>query len=188
VDTHEAWWAKLRSRAEGRLGRASSAGASKGELDAKRLLHELWVHQSELEMQNEEIRAAQLEIARSCDRYRRLYDLAPVGYVTLDRSGRVRESNIAAATMIGGGRANLLGQPLQKFMPEPAADTFHRHLRAVFAGKGSHSCRVEFERRGTEQTHPLPVRIESTTVPGEDGNGMQCLSVLINLAEIDEER
>jgi len=69
--------------------------------DARRLLHELQVHQIELEMQNEELQRAREELDESHARYADLYDFAPVGYFTFDRQGLVQEVNLTGAEMLG---------------------------------------------------------------------------------------
>jgi PAS domain-containing protein len=69
--------------------------------DTERLLHELRVHQIELEMQNEELRQAQALLDTERARYFDLYDLAPVGYCTLSETGLILQSNLAAATLLG---------------------------------------------------------------------------------------
>ncbi len=97
--------------------------------EEKRLLHELQVHQVELEMQNEEMRGTQTELEDSRSRYRELYDFAPVGYVTLDKLGMIHEANITVATLLNVPRAALIGKYLQSFMDRESADAFHLFLR-----------------------------------------------------------
>ena len=97
--------------------------------EEKRLMHELQVHQVELEMQNEEMRGAQAELEESRGRYKELYDFAPVGYVTLDQFGLILESNITAATLLNVTRAALIGKHIQSFMDRESADAFHLFLR-----------------------------------------------------------
>src|SRR5882757_11216044 len=90
----------LRRRAE--LSDEGAPVASLREpLDAARLAHELSVHEIEIRLQNEELRATSLELERSRDRYFELYDLAPTGYLTVDRAGGIGEANAAATALLG---------------------------------------------------------------------------------------
>ena len=75
--------------------------------ELRKILHELCVHQLELEMQNEELRQSKVALHASQNRYFELYDLAPVGYCTISEQGMILEGNLAAADMLGMGR-NLL--------------------------------------------------------------------------------
>jgi len=177
-------WAELRRAAQARL-RTFGADAPDVGLDQGQLIHELRVHQVELEIQQEALMDAHAATARSCVRYQRLHELSPVGCVTVDSSGRVQESNLRAAILFGVGHAELEGKPLQKFMPELAADIFHRHLRSVFSTNTRQTCKIVLERRSAK-TGSSPVRIESILVPDETAKRMLCQSVLINLAEINE--
>ncbi|MFA5083350.1 MAG: PAS domain S-box protein [Hydrogenophilaceae bacterium] len=76
--------------------------------DLPRLLHELQVHQTELEMQNEELRGVRAELEASRERLLELYEFAPAGYLTLDHEGRITEANLRAADLLGMARTNLL--------------------------------------------------------------------------------
>ena len=88
------------------------------------LLHELQVHQIELEMQNEELRRSYAELAALQERYRNLYDLAPVGYCTLSVQGIVLEANLTAATLLGVPRAALVGRHFSSFVPSDDQDMY----------------------------------------------------------------
>ncbi|MGZ3444281.1 MAG: ATP-binding protein [Myxococcaceae bacterium] len=100
-----------------------------------RLLHELRVHQVELEIQNRALREAQEQMEQSRGRYLELYDFAPVAYLTLEPDGSILESNIASARLIGQDRALLLGRRLQTLvaMSDPLA--FRTALRRALEEK-----------------------------------------------------
>jgi PAS domain S-box-containing protein len=85
--------------------------------DAQLLFHELRVHQVELELQNEELRRVQLELETAHERYFDLYDMAPVGYCTVDDKGLIREANLTAASLLGVSRASLVKRQILRFMP-----------------------------------------------------------------------
>jgi PAS domain S-box-containing protein len=92
------------------------------------LLHELRVHQIELEMQNEELRRTQLELEQSRDRYVDLYEFAPVGYVTLTKAGLIVSANLTAAALLSVERSTLLKSRLGAFVATEDCDNWHRFL------------------------------------------------------------
>lgn len=85
------------------------------------VVHELRVHQIELEMQNEELCLAQVHLEAARVRYFDLYDLAPVGYCTLDAQGLILQVNLRAATLLGLPRQSLVRQPFSRFILKRAA-------------------------------------------------------------------
>ncbi len=98
----------------------------------QKLLHELQVHQIELEMQNEEFRRVQGELEVSQARYFNLYDLAPVGYLTLSEKSQILEANLTSADLLGVAKSKLLGQPITRFILPDDRDLFFRHRRKIF--------------------------------------------------------
>jgi PAS domain S-box-containing protein len=101
--------------------------------EIQRTLHELRVHQIELEMQNEELRRAQLELGEARTRYFDLFDLAPVGYCTLSVAGLISEANLTAATLLGVTRAMLVTRPISRFMDRTDQEIYYRHRRQLMA-------------------------------------------------------
>jgi PAS domain S-box-containing protein len=98
----------------------------------RQTLHELHIHQIELEMQNEELRRAQAELDTARARYFNLYDLAPVGYCTLSEQGLILEANLTAATLLGVYRGALVKKPLHRFILTEDANIYHLHRKQLF--------------------------------------------------------
>jgi two-component system CheB/CheR fusion protein len=131
---------ELRAHAEQRLGRTSAGG--KGEGPDARLLHELEVHQAELEIQNEELRGARLSTEAALARYTDLFELAPIGYATLSIDGAIREINQVGTAMLGAKRP-LVGWRFSLFVLPSQRQTFDQMLRHALARELKQSCEVE---------------------------------------------
>lgn len=95
-------------------------------------VHDLQVQQLELEMQNEELRRTQLQLDNVRERYFDLYDLAPVGYCTVNEQGVILEANIAAATLFGMLRGELIGKHINQFVAEIDKDSFYLYCKQLF--------------------------------------------------------
>ena len=100
---------------------------------AQKLLLELQVHQIELELQNEELRRAQLELGASQARYFDLYDLAPVGYLTLSWQGLILEANLTAAGLLGVSRGALVQQPVSRFLHADDKDLYYLQSKRLLS-------------------------------------------------------
>jgi PAS domain S-box-containing protein len=139
--------AKLRSRAESRLpkqGKTPEATkAPPSEADSQRLLHELQVHQIELEMQNAELQESRDLAEWLLDKYTNLYDFAPVGYLSLDRTGRILEANLTGSALLGVERASLLSRSLRRFVARNSRPVFLDFLARIFAGAAQQACEAE---------------------------------------------
>jgi signal transduction histidine kinase len=136
--------AQLRRRAEDRLrarpgNRWSAALVPKSDADAKRLLHELQVHQIELEMQNTELRQARDQLEEALDNYTDLYDFAPSGYFTLAATGAIVQANLTGATLVGIERSRLVGQSFGRLVAAGFRPAFSAFLEQVFAGQTKQS-------------------------------------------------
>ena len=99
------------------------------------LLHELQVHQIELEMQNHELRETQQSLEESRNRYVDLYDFAPDGYLTVDNKGCIREINLTGARMLGKERAYLIGKPFVGYVAKGEVPQFLDHIRRCQQGE-----------------------------------------------------
>ncbi|MFH7320545.1 sigma-54 interaction domain-containing protein [Desulfurivibrio sp. D14AmB] len=137
-------------------------GSTRTEPEAQRLLHELEVHQIELEMQNADLRDAREELELSRNRYAELYDFAPVGYFTIDERGLIREVNLAGAQLLGIERRLLVKRPFTDLLINAASrEIFSRHRDAVSHNQGMQKCEIDLKRKdGTT----LPVQLQSIMV------------------------
>lgn len=117
--------------------------------DVQHLVHELQVHQVELEMQNDELRRAQIELEVVRDRYVDLYDFSPAGHLTLDSTGTIVKANLRAGTLLGVARNLLIGQPLAGFIASEEEEMFRRHCREVLTTGTRQTCEVRLrEEKG----------------------------------------
>uniref|UniRef100_I2Q4J5 Sensory/regulatory protein RpfC n=1 Tax=Desulfovibrio sp. U5L TaxID=596152 RepID=I2Q4J5_9BACT len=122
----------LRRRAESLLaGTAAEDPCLLSHEEMARLIHELRVSQVELELQNEELRRTQAELAHTRDHYADLYDFAPAGYFTLDARGTVLEANLKGAAMLGRERDALPGSPFSDHILPSDRAAFAAHLARI---------------------------------------------------------
>ncbi|MBU1184311.1 MAG: PAS domain-containing protein [Proteobacteria bacterium] len=113
----------------------------------RQLLHELRVHQIELEMQNKELCRTQGELEASRARYFDLYDLAPVGYVTLSEKGLILEANLTAAGLLGVARGALVKQPLTRFILPEDQGIYYRHREQLFETGAPQVCEMRLAKK-----------------------------------------
>ena len=171
---------KLREEAEKRLlERASDIGIMSVE-DINRLVHELEVHQIELEMQNEELRQAQLDLESALDKYSDLYDFAPVGYLTLNDTGLILQANLVCATMLGVERRSLVGRRFSQFIAKDDQDDFYFHRQKLLETKTKQVCELRLSKNdGTE----FYAQLESTAVKDKALNYSAKRSSLSDITE-----
>ena len=151
--------AELRTRAEAVLRhRLPPDGVPLSAPEAQRLLHELQVQRIELEMQNEELQESRNTLAEVAARYTDLYDLAPVGYVTLDDGGAIVEANLAATRLLGIASEPLVGRKLVEFVADSDRRTFNGCIAGAFVAEGLQMCEVQLADHG----RPRAVRVDAT--------------------------
>ena len=171
----------LRQRAEQKLrDQPPLAEQARIETDTRALVHELQVHQIELEMQNEELHRTQLEAQQAADKYTELFDFAPVGYFVLDASGVVRAVNLAGAALLGRDRQHVTGQPFEKFVVADSRADFSAFCRGLQPGEGRRSC--ELRLRQHDHRH-CDVLVEATGAGDESGPDHGCRLAVTDITE-----
>ncbi len=163
---------ELRLKAEKQLKKQRSKSASiHVEADKLKLIHELEVHQIELEMQNEELRQAIDKAELAEEKYLELFDFAPIGYLTLSKKGEIIELNFSAANMLGKERSKLINGIFEFYISVDTRHIYNQFIEKVFKSKVKESCEVMLVMRGH-----MPKYLNITGIVSK--NGRQCLIML----------
>ncbi len=149
--------------------------------DTERILHELRVHQIELEMQNEDLRQTQALLDLSRARYFDLYDLAPVGYCTLSEAGLILQSNLMAATLLGVARGALERQAISRFILQADQDVYYLHRKRVLETGAPQVCELRM-RKGDGTS--FWVHLASTVAHKPDGTAL----LRVALSDVSERK
>ena len=159
---------ELRRRAESWLGGNRDyllAGERNPAADTHRLVHELHVHQIELEMQNEELQRVQAELEQGLARFTDLYEFAPVGYMTLDSQGVLLEINLTGARLLGQERMRLVGRRLALVLAVEIRSAFDAFLTRAFESRNQEIHEIVLRPEGSD-----PITIELTATVSETGH------------------
>jgi PAS domain-containing protein len=151
------------------------------ETDVKKLLHELQVHQIELEMQNEELREANETAEIALKKYTMLYDFAPMGYFTLDSDGSICELNFTGADMLGDKRFSLVDSNFKLFISKESLPVFNQFFSRVYASNAKESCEVML---GYDNT-PLCLVYMEGIVTGDD---QKCLLSVVDISGFKKQK
>jgi PAS domain-containing protein len=168
----------LRMKAEEQLKMKQKKGDKPvTETDVKKLLHELQVHQIELEMQNEVLREAYETAETALKKYTLLYDFAPMGYLTLDSEGSICELNFTAAEMLGDKRFSLVDSNFKLFIAAESQPVFNAFFSKVYTGNTKESCQVML---GYDNNPLCYVYMEGVVT----GDEQKCLLSLIDISAL----
>jgi PAS domain S-box-containing protein len=140
--------------------------APRGAEETERLLHDLQVHQIELEMQNRELRESQQMLEESRAWYTELFDLAPIGYCTLDTSGRIQEANLTASGLFRIERVKLVGRSFASLVSAGYEQTWHDHLQTCLKQRVRVTDEIAFSVR---DRGPVVMQVVSALSLGPDG-------------------
>lgn len=165
----------LRIKAEEHLKEKKKAEPLVIESDFKKLLHELQVHQIELQMQNEELRLANETAEAALRKYTLLYDFAPMGYFTLDPEGSIKDLNFTGADMLGDRRFALINSNFKLFVSDDSRVAFNNFLNKLYSGNLKESCEVIL---GYDNTHLCHVYMEGLVI----GDDQTCLLSVVDIS------
>ena len=147
---------------------------------SQKLLQELQVHQVELAMQNEELRSSQMKLEKSRARYFELYDLAPVGYLTVSEQGYITLANLTFTTLLGVERSALENKPLSRYILKEDQDVYYRHSKKLFESGEDQQCELRMVKAdGTA----FWAKLQGNFVPAEDDGVPFCRLTLSDITE-----
>jgi PAS domain S-box-containing protein len=181
-------FADYRKRAEAKLRRENGSAPEAPPTNSEKLIYELQVHQIELELQNDELAAAQAAVEESRHVYADLYDFAPTAYFTFDRNGLILTLNLVGAELLGVERSLLTEKPFSLYIVAEDQALFRAHLKRVFADRQLQTCEIRIKKKnGT-----LDVQLQSILAPNAQ-HEPQCRSIVSDItvrkqAEQEHER
>lgn len=166
----------LRRRAEAQLKIQSQDSKSiPTEKDAKRALHELQVHQIELEMQNEQLQHTQIAERKTSQRYTELFEFAPVAYFVMDQASIINQLNLRAAILLDIDRVNLVGQSFVEHLKAEYKTVFSHCLSTVLEGGGIQTCEIAVQVSKRVVWLSVKINIDDTDT--------SCLVTMIDISE-----
>jgi PAS domain S-box-containing protein len=172
--------AELRCKAEQRLGaRETQPSEGPAVADAMALVHELQVHQIELEMQNEELLRARAAAEEASQKYGDLFDFAPVGYYLWNHAGRILEVNLAGAAILGLDRGAVIQKRFGQFVAAECRARFADFATRVLASDAKQTCEVKIHQDG----QAVDVLIEGIAAQGGQGQSPLCRAAVIDLSQ-----
>lgn len=145
------------------------------ETETKKLLHELQVHQIELEMQNEELNRAYETSESALKKYTMLYDIAPLGYFTLRKDCTISDLNFTGAEMLGEKRISLINSNFKFFVAEVSLPTFNLFFNSLYSSNSKDVCEVFLDYDGNRLT---PVFIEGIVI----GDPNECFLSVVDVS------
>lgn len=168
----------LRKKAEEKLKSGHKKAVNPDmEADTMKLVHELQVHQIELEMQNEELKQANETAEAALKKYTMLYDLAPMGYFTLDEDGSIYDLNFTGADLLGARRFSLVSSNFKLFVAKESRQVFNDFFEKVYSSGAKESCSVKL---AYDDVSLMEVYIEAI-VTGDD---RKCLLSVVDISGI----
>ena len=174
----------IRNKAEEHLKKKKlNSGSFATDSDAHKLLHELEVYQIELEMQNDELKAARDSAEKAMENYSSLFDYSPAGYFVITKEGNIRNLNFMGANMLGMERLRLINTRFKLFLSFDTRNTFDDFMHEVFECRCKSSCEVIIVKK---DSLPLYIYIEGS-VNAEDNELLAIMFDITNRKAIEEE-
>ena len=162
----------LRQRAENEV-REKGGSSTLSEIDVRALCHELEVHQIELVLQNEELQRIQAELRASEDKYKDLYEFAPIGYFTLEPLGNILDANLAGASLLETERMHLVNNRFQVYLAPRCIPEFNAFCRRVIESDTKHTAEFQLNGAAENENAKRWVLMEARAIREGAGHGFR---------------
>jgi PAS domain S-box-containing protein len=146
-DKNAPYGKELRGKEEEFINKNPSALREMPLADIKKLIEELQIHQIELEMQNEELRRAQLAREEARDKFFDLYQFAPIGYFTFDEMARIQDVNLTGANLFGFQRSELVSMKFTSLIAHESQDSFYIFCQRIFESETHQTCELKLKKQ-----------------------------------------
>lgn len=173
-------FAELRKNAEKKLKKKPADRQKLQVRNPSEVIHELEVHQIELEMQNEELRITQVQLEESRSRYSDLYDFAPIGYFVFDSNGLILEVNLSGATLLGVERSYLVKKPFFSYISRDDSNLFYLHRKKSLETKTKQTCEIKLIRKDGSQLYAL---LDTVAIENSKDNSIHLRTTVTDITE-----
>ncbi|MFC1634396.1 ATP-binding protein [Planctomycetota bacterium] len=173
-------FAELRKNAEEKLKKKPADRQKLQVNNPSEVIHELEVHQIELEMQNEELRRSQVQLEESRSRYSDLYDFAPIGYFVFDSNGLILEVNLSGATLLGVERSYLVKKPFSFYISRDDRNLFYLHRKKSLETKTKQTCEIRLVRKDGCQLYAL---LDTVAIENSKDNSIHLRTIVHDITE-----
>ncbi len=176
----------LRQKAEDLLAKLPAEQSAASNTDILNVIHELHVHQIELELQNEELQTAYRSLEKTKSDYMRLYHQAPVGYVVLDQWGITRKVNKTFAAMLDRDDASMSGTPFADFLVAEDRAIFRARLKAFYKNPFEKQIDVRLSQQGKPLYVSLRAIVNAEDLTEAGGPFKELLVTVTDISESHE--
>jgi two-component sensor histidine kinase/PAS domain-containing protein len=172
-------FSELKRRAEAQMGHVVTELSPLSDKETAELVHDLRVHQIELEMQNEELRKTQTDLTKAKDEYADLYDKAPVGYLTLNEKGIISKANLTLANSLGIERSSLTNMPFANYVDFESQDKYYLFCEFLKENIGYQSVELKLKQSDSTSFYAL---IESIVITDMENNTFQTRATVTDIS------
>ncbi|MCW8932913.1 MAG: PAS domain-containing protein, partial [Gammaproteobacteria bacterium] len=173
-------FAYLKSQAEKLIAKDAITMPAKLPENMQEILYELFTHQIELELQNEELRQTQEKLSKSQKNFSDLYDFAPVGYMSISDKGLIVEANLCSADMLAIERGRLIKQSLSNFIVAEDQDLYYLVRKKLLESKKSQTCELRIRRKNESL---FDANLKAAISSDIDGSSGQFRIILTDISE-----